>query len=396
MYSSLLMLVQGANPISIKRSETRTLGREFFRLDPLEGGLLLEARRALSKAESETKQLKRKALIEEAYSFLGNPKGLSLYIIEGNPKLIYHKGQTAFLPVSVPTDGLYSSRQDLFTFDLDLASAKHYVINGAPLSSTICFPIKRGSSILGIFVAQAEPGKHLLLDTGRYAEKDGSGKSIEERAPLKPRDDIAFTIQYFYDLSQHFSSLMGSWFDDLTGLLNRDAFKTEIVPSIKRWAEKGKKFALVFLDLDRFKKINDRFGHSAGDEILAEVGKIFRVGVRGSTVLSDSVSKYPSDIAGRYGGDEFIAVIPIENDEDAIIPARRLLEEISKLHKGEGNKRINLSCSMGVLGSKWLAEKLGKPDFNLLETLDVLLYKSKVIKPGTITYYAQDGSIRQI
>lgn len=146
LYSSVLMLVQGAKTISL--DSVRTLGKDFFKLNPLEESLLHRARRALGQEELKVTELKRKAIILEAFSFLKNAKGLSFYIVEENPKLFYPKGETVFLPLTVPTEGIYAHGQDVFAFNVELTRARHYKIRNADLTSTICFPIKRAGSIL--------------------------------------------------------------------------------------------------------------------------------------------------------------------------------------------------------------------------------------------------------
>ena len=92
--------------------------------------------------------------------------------------------------------------------------------------------------------------------------------------------------------------------DQLTGLLHHQAFVRELELELERAARYGHGVALVFLDLDRFKEINDTLGHPAGDRVLQGVGALLRESLRGS------------DLAGRMGGDEFAAYL-VEADEEA-------------------------------------------------------------------------------
>ena len=101
--------------------------------------------------------------------------------------------------------------------------------------------------------------------------------------------------------------------DQLTGLLHHQAFVHELDLELGRAARYGHGLALVFLDLDRFKEINDTLGHPAGDRVLQRLGTLLRDSLRGS------------DLAGRMGGDEFAAYL-VEADEEA---GSRLL---SRLH----------------------------------------------------------------
>ena len=89
-----------------------------------------------------------------------------------------------------------------------------------------------------------------------------------------------------------------STIDSLTGLYNRTFFFTALEREIARGDRSGRAFCLVMLDLDDLKAVNDRFGHFAGDQVLRGVADIVRSGVR------------KIDVAARYGGDEFVALLP--------------------------------------------------------------------------------------
>jgi diguanylate cyclase (GGDEF)-like protein len=92
--------------------------------------------------------------------------------------------------------------------------------------------------------------------------------------------------------------------DQLTGLLHHQAFVRELELELERAARYGHGVSLVFIDLDRFKEINDTLGHPAGDRVLKRLGRLLRESLRGS------------DLAGRMGGDEFAAYL-VETDEEA-------------------------------------------------------------------------------
>ena len=94
--------------------------------------------------------------------------------------------------------------------------------------------------------------------------------------------------------------------DSLTGLYNRAAFIRELERRINYHKSHAGVVALMFLDLDRFKKVNDVFGHKVGDQLLCEVGKRLSGVVRGN------------DLVGRWGGDEFVVAISGALDEEAI------------------------------------------------------------------------------
>ena len=109
-----------------------------------------------------------------------------------------------------------------------------------------------------------------------------------------------------------------AYYDQLTGLVNRTMFKDCLEGAIVRSRRFGKRLALLYLDLDRFKNINDTLGHEAGDSVLVAVAGRFKKRLR------------RSDIIGRLGGDEFAFVLEgIEKSEDAGIVARSILEDLA-------------------------------------------------------------------
>src|SRR5688500_7906469 len=102
--------------------------------------------------------------------------------------------------------------------------------------------------------------------------------------------------------------------DGLTGLANRTLFNELLANAIERQRRYGGCFAILFLDLDRFKTINDSLGHEGGDQLLKEMATRLRTYVRASDVLA------------RFGGDEFVVLVNQVKDRDtAALVARHLL-----------------------------------------------------------------------
>ena len=152
----------------------------------------------------------------------------------------------------------------------------------------------------------------------------------------------------------------------LTGLLNRNAVEQKINLLMRRW-DGGMMF---MIDLDGFKRINDEFGHLVGDEVLRAVG----------AVLSEKFRE--SDALGRYGGDEFVAFMPVPMGADAHELAQKrcddIIESIEKIEAPDGAR---VSCSIGVAVStsrEWTF-------YDLLEVADQALYESKTAGKATFT-----------
>jgi diguanylate cyclase (GGDEF)-like protein/PAS domain S-box-containing protein len=146
-------------------------------------------------------------------------------------------------------------------------------------------------------------------------------------------------------------------YDPLTGLANRAFFHERLRHAIKLRHDEGHATGLLYIDLDDFKGINDRWGHDLGDEVLREIGQRIERSVR------------PGDTASRLGGDEFAVVLtePI-TPEDAVGVAERLLAEIGRpLESGSGPLYTNASIGIAF----------GSDDETLLREADIAMYRAK-------------------
>jgi diguanylate cyclase (GGDEF)-like protein/PAS domain S-box-containing protein len=146
-------------------------------------------------------------------------------------------------------------------------------------------------------------------------------------------------------------------YDPLTGLANRAFFHERLRHAIMLRREEGQATGLLYIDLDGFKGINDRWGHDLGDEVLHEIGRRIERSVR------------PGDTAARLGGDEFAVVLtePLTAD-DAVGVAERLLDEIaSPLESRSGI--LETSASIGIA--------FGNDDETLLREADIAMYRAK-------------------
>ncbi|MFL5943635.1 MAG: putative bifunctional diguanylate cyclase/phosphodiesterase [Gaiellaceae bacterium] len=146
-------------------------------------------------------------------------------------------------------------------------------------------------------------------------------------------------------------------YDPLTGLANRAFFHERLRHAIKLRHEDGHATGLLYIDLDDFKGINDRWGHDLGDEVLHEIGRRIERSVR------------PGDTAARLGGDEFAIVLtePV-TPEDAVGVAERLLKEIGRpLESVRGP--LYTSASVGIA--------FGSDDETLLREADIAMYRAK-------------------
>lgn len=146
--------------------------------------------------------------------------------------------------------------------------------------------------------------------------------------------------------------------DSLTGLLNRRGFEELLARELNRANHVGASVVLLLLDIDRFKAVNDTWGHQAGDEVLRLVSGTLQQGLRISDVLS------------RYGGEEFVILLRNADGGQALEIAERLRAEVASLTGLPGPAQITVS--IGVAGSR-----PGEMPEELFRRCDEAMYRSK-------------------
>ncbi|WP_460457210.1 sensor domain-containing protein [Arenimonas alkanexedens] len=160
-------------------------------------------------------------------------------------------------------------------------------------------------------------------------------------------------------------------YDTLTGLPNRFLFRRRALDAIASVRKGEPPLALMFLDLDRFKNVNDTLGHEAGDRLLQEVAGRLRTCVRGS------------DLVGRLGGDEFLVLLrEVGRPEDAAIVARKIIEALGQpISLGEHEARVGCSIGIALLSQ-------GNPDLEaLMRSADTAMYAAKDAGRNTFEFY---------
>ncbi|MGH8369818.1 MAG: GGDEF domain-containing protein, partial [Gammaproteobacteria bacterium] len=159
--------------------------------------------------------------------------------------------------------------------------------------------------------------------------------------------------------------------DDLTGVFNRRHILEILEQERARALRTGRGFGLCLMDIDHFKDINDRYGHLAGDEILRE----FAYRVAGEIRELDRMGrdgKSEQETFGRYGGEEFLLVLPETDAEGTRICGERIRTRIGIEHFKSGAAEANITVSIGIT--------IYHPDENIRETLaraDQALYRAK-------------------
>jgi len=167
-----------------------------------------------------------------------------------------------------------------------------------------------------------------------------------------------------------------AWFDSLTGLPNRVQVQREALRILTEARRNSSTFATLFIDLDRFKRINDTRGHAAGDEVLGEVARRLREQVRGEGVI------------GRLGGDEFLAILPNCDVRRASHVAARILQSVYQpigVHS-KHDASVMISASIGIS----LYPHDGEDTDTLLRNADMAMYQAKSAGRSQLHFYAPE------
>ncbi len=150
--------------------------------------------------------------------------------------------------------------------------------------------------------------------------------------------------------------------DDLTGLRNRRHVKERLGEELVRAQRYGEAVSCVLFDVDRFKRVNDTFGHDAGDAVLQAVSAAVRAECR------------QPDVLGRWGGEEFLLVLPRTGAEGALAIAARLREVVEALRVQHAGRTLEATASFGVATA---APGEGVGGAELLKRADQALYRAK-------------------
>jgi diguanylate cyclase (GGDEF)-like protein len=148
--------------------------------------------------------------------------------------------------------------------------------------------------------------------------------------------------------------------DALTGLHNRRHLFSEGMRLYERWHHGGGSIALLMIDIDHFKHINDKYGHQAGDDVLAEIARMLKQQCR------------PYDLVARYGGEEFVVLLEAPSPGSGVRTAQRIRQSIIENTIMLGTRELHVTVSIGVIEGS----NLGDFD-STLRKADAALYQAK-------------------
>jgi diguanylate cyclase (GGDEF)-like protein len=163
-------------------------------------------------------------------------------------------------------------------------------------------------------------------------------------------------------------------YDELTGLPNRVNFRDEIERLLAVPHDAEQLSALLFVDLDQFKQVNDTLGHPCGDQLLCAVADRLRAMLR------------PEDFVARFGGDEFVVFQQnIKSPEDSAVLARRIVDHLSERYKID-NHLVEIGASVGIA----MTSPAGVSADTLLKNADMALYRAKADGRGTFCFFRDE------
>jgi diguanylate cyclase (GGDEF)-like protein/PAS domain S-box-containing protein len=231
-------------------------------------------------------------------------------------------------------------------------------------------PVLALDTAIGVLIFQcrrARPPDERLLQAMQLL--GGQIGQLVRRA--KAEDALRESEARFRSLATH---------DALTGLPNRAAFSDLLNAARESARRHGRSLALMFVDLDRFKLINDSLGHQLGDQVLCEVARRLRATLRGS------------DVVARLGGDEFVVMIPeLEAPAQAEAAARKVLGALVQPMALAG-RELSVSASLGI----GLYPQDGADEHTLMQCADSAMYRAKEAGKNTFKFYGGESERRAL
>jgi diguanylate cyclase (GGDEF)-like protein/PAS domain S-box-containing protein len=274
-------------------------------------------------------------------------------------------------------------------FELDLEG--NYIAWNVPRSDLLAAPIEQfaGRSVREILPPDAA---QVCLAALRAAHRDGSSTGLQYELPLPsgrhwfelsvsrkvtPSGQMPHFIVLARDVTERKEAETRiarlAFMDSLTGLPNRPSFLERVDREIRRAEQSHRQLAVLFMDLDGFKNVNDTMGHSVGDKILQMAAERLREGLRPADVVSRSDTLAGQVELARLGGDEFTALmVDIYRPDDALAVAQRIVQMMRSPFQLD-TRAITLTASVGIA----LYPQDGLDAATLLQHADTAMYHAK-------------------
>ncbi len=229
-------------------------------------------------------------------------------------------------------------------------------------NESLCVPMVAQGNTIGVLLLEFDSATDLLFESGNETFRDS-----HQRLAVSAASQIALSLA---SLQLRETLREQSIRDPLTRLFNRRFLEESLERELQLAGRKKQSIAVLFLDLDHFKRFNDTFGHDAGDIVLQSLADLFRNFFRAT------------DICCRYGGEEFAIILPESTSEDAAVRADALRSEVKSLRLQYKKQSLGqLTLSVGVAAFP----EHGSTSEELLKLADQCLYQSKARGRDVVT-----------
>jgi diguanylate cyclase (GGDEF)-like protein len=325
----------------------------FLQSQALEESLVVQRRLTadvealLAGLESFSSQLRPEQIVESLHRFLSttvDQERLAVAIEgpDGARELVVHATGAQAGRAEVPREPTLATGPGT---GLDAARTLPIARSGRPTPGTrLLLPMRVGGRAIGtVALDSAAPDAFSGLDV-RYVQA-----LVDEAA-------LALQNALLYEEVSRLSTT-----DPLTRLLNRRGFDQAADLAVRVAVRHGRPLSALMVDIDHFKRVNDRFGHGTGDEALATVARVCAAGLRST------------DLVGRYGGEEFCLVLPETGAADAVTTAARLRAGVAATAIPVGEDVLRMTISVGIAECRRSGDSLDA----LLGRADEALYASK-------------------
>jgi diguanylate cyclase (GGDEF)-like protein len=260
---------------------------------------------------------------------------------------------------------------DLFERNANSSIVQKVLNSGAPyLNNHYSFELKVPFSKDSVFIRSI-----VCYPLQRRGEKIGAIELVNKISGTFTKEDLALLEIILDPLTTAIRTLDTferaerlTITDDLTKLYNYRYLMQYLEADVRRCLRYKKKVSLLFIDVDGFKRINDTFGHLVGSQALSEMGQVFRGIVR------------ETDVVGRYGGDEFVIVLPETPLNGAMIIAERIRKKVEEFEFVAQNLSIRLTVSLGVAS----CPKHTLTAEGLIKKADAAMYRAKELSKNSI------------
>jgi diguanylate cyclase (GGDEF)-like protein len=321
--------------------------------------------------------------------------------------------------VSRDIAGFRELRARLFAKSAPPAAQARSLAPGATFDPVFCEQAEAAVAAVREALAQEQPFAVVFLDMRMPPGRDGvwAATKIREIDPaieivictaysdvdpceiggiVPPEDKLSYLQKPFHphEVRQMAIALGSKWraerrivklayFDALTGLPNREQSRNRLIGAIEAAKQHGRTLAVLYLDLDNFKRVNDTLGHAVGDELLcvmaARLGNSLR---QGNAASEAGEGARPGDLA-RLGGDEFMVLLPnLRSAHDAGVVAERLIRDLREPMQLALNSLV-VTPSVGIA----IYPQDGEDADTLLRNADLAMYFAKRKNPGTFAVY---------